>query len=146
MTTTTVFDIATYILQQRGEMSAMKLQKLIYYSQAWSLVWDDAPLFPEQIEAWANGPVVPALYERHRGLFQVSARTFAAVSCTEPSTEQTDTIATVLASYGDKSAQWLSDQTHSDAPWQDARVGLSDNERGSNIITLEAMAEYYGAL
>ena len=40
-----VFDTAKYILEQSGPMSAMKLQKLCYYSQVWSLVWDDAPLF-----------------------------------------------------------------------------------------------------
>jgi len=66
-------DIAAYILRARGEMSPMKLQKLVYYSQAWSLVWDDAPLFSERIEAWANGPVVPALYQKHRGQFTLTA-------------------------------------------------------------------------
>lgn len=40
-----VFDTAKYILEQSGPMSAMKLQKLCYYSQVWSLVWDDSPLF-----------------------------------------------------------------------------------------------------
>lgn len=40
-----VFDTAKYILEFRGKMSTMKLQKLCYYSQAWALVWDDAPLF-----------------------------------------------------------------------------------------------------
>lgn len=53
----TVFDAAKYILEKRGAMSTMKLQKLCYYSQVWSLVWDDAPLFDEDFEAWANGPV-----------------------------------------------------------------------------------------
>jgi len=53
-------------------MTAMKLQKLAYYSQAWSLVWDEKALFPEKIEAWANGPVVRALYDRHRGMFKVT--------------------------------------------------------------------------
>ncbi len=42
-------DVATYILDREGEMSAMKLQKLVYYSQAWSLVWDDRPLFDDRI-------------------------------------------------------------------------------------------------
>ena len=45
-------------------MTAMKLQKLVSYAQACSLVWDDKPLFAERIEAWANGPVAPALHER----------------------------------------------------------------------------------
>ena len=46
-----VFDVAACILKQKGPMTAMKLQKLLYYSQAWSLVWDEKPLFPERIEA-----------------------------------------------------------------------------------------------
>ena len=50
-----VFDTAKYILEKCGTMSTMKLQKLCYYSQAWSLVWDDAPLFDEDFEAWAMG-------------------------------------------------------------------------------------------
>src|SRR5436305_14795852 len=66
-----VFDVAKYILTKTGTMTAMKLQKLVYYSQAWSLVWDEAPLFPERIEAWANGPVVRALYDAHKGEFEI---------------------------------------------------------------------------
>ena len=43
-----VFDVAKYILEKQGDMSTMKLQKLCYYAQAWSLVWDDRELFPEE--------------------------------------------------------------------------------------------------
>ena len=42
-----VFDVAKYILEKLGTLSTMKLQKLCYYCQAWSLVWDDTPLFDE---------------------------------------------------------------------------------------------------
>src|SRR3954452_12363813 len=66
-----VHDVAAYILEEAGALTAMKLQKLLYYSQAWSLVWDEAPLFQEPIEAWANGPVVPVAYDVHRGTFAV---------------------------------------------------------------------------
>ena len=45
-----VFDVAKYILQKQGPMTSMKLQKLVYYSQAWALVWDDERIFPEKIE------------------------------------------------------------------------------------------------
>jgi hypothetical protein len=48
-------DVAAYILKQTGEITAMKLQKLVYYSQAWSLVWDEEPLFSERVEAWRMG-------------------------------------------------------------------------------------------
>lgn len=73
-----VLDVAAYVLESQGPMTHMKLQKLCYYSQAWHLAWDGVPLFPERIEAWANGPVVPVLYEALRGEFQVDRGTLAA--------------------------------------------------------------------
>ena len=139
-----VKDVAAYILEKLGEITAMKLQKLAYYSQAWSLVWDEKLLFPERIEAWANGPVVPDLYEAHKGVFKLSK-----LSCGNPSlldSLETETIDKVLEFYGDKSSQWLSDLTHKEDPWLNAREGLEPGERGNNEITHAAMAEYYGSL
>src|SRR4051812_1622007 len=68
-----VWDVAEYILRKQGPMTATKLQKLCYYSQAWHLVWEETPLFNERIQAWANGPVSPALYYRHRLQYMVSS-------------------------------------------------------------------------
>jgi uncharacterized phage-associated protein len=141
----TVLDVAAYILEKQGEMTAMKLQKLVYYCQAWSLVWDEQPLFHERVEAWANGPVVRELYDAHRGRYSVTHGSIRG----NPSTldlEQRDTVNAVLEYYGDKSSQWLSDLTHAEAPWKDARAGLSPGERGSSEITIAQMAEYYGSL
>jgi len=56
-----VRDVAQYILGKVGQTSTWKLQKLVYYSQAWHSVWEDEPLFDAGIEAWANGPVCPEL-------------------------------------------------------------------------------------
>jgi len=137
-------DVAAYILKKHAPMSAMKLQKLVYYSQAWSLVWDDRPLFKEKIEAWANGPVVRELYEEHRGQFNIARWPKGAAGNLDK--DGAETVDAVLRYYGDKSAQWLSDLTHSEAPWKDAREGLSDGVRGDREITLDAMAEYYSSL
>lgn len=79
-------------------------------------------------------------------MFQVDKNTFAALAKGELSSEQKDTIDTVLGSYGNKSPQWLSDQTHAEAPWKIAREGLADGERGEREITLESMAEFYSSL
>ncbi|EQD43867.1 phage-associated protein-like protein, partial [mine drainage metagenome] len=65
-------DVAAAILEVSGRVDTFKLQKLAYYCQAWHLVWVGQPLFPEPIQAWAGGPVVPTLYERHRGRYSVS--------------------------------------------------------------------------
>jgi uncharacterized phage-associated protein len=138
-----VHDVAAYILQKRGMMTAMKLQKLVYYSQAWSLVWDERPLFQECIEAWANGPVVRELYNRHRGKFNLSTWEGDPGRIDE---DGRGTIDAVLSFYGDKSSQWLSDLTHSEDPWRDARAGLPDGSPCEREITHAAMAEYYGSL
>lgn len=142
-TTPSVHDVAAFILQRCGEMTAMKLQKLIYYCQAWSLVWDETPLFDEEIQAWANGPVVPVLYARHKGMFKVSRWNGDPTKLTS---EQQDTILKVLEFYGGKSSQVLSDLTHREKPWLKARAGLRLTERGSRVITHSDMAEYYSSL
>lgn len=140
-----VFDVAEYILAKRGRMSAMKLQKLVYYSQAWHAVWSEAQLFPERIEAWANGPVAPVLYDRHRGLFIVDPGIFKG----DPHAlieDEVDSIDRVLNAYGDKPPQWLSDLTHMEQPWLRAREGVPPGERCSREIPVAEMVEYYGAL
>ena len=138
-----VKDVAEYILGKTGSISAMKLQKLVYYSQAWALVWDDEPLFDSRIEAWANGPVSPILYDAHRGQFKVTTVGGKAGKLSE---EQTDTIDKVIEYYNDKTAQYLSDLTHEELPWKDARKDIPDGVRSDQEITKAAMAEYYGSL
>jgi uncharacterized phage-associated protein len=139
-----IFDVAAYILEKQGQMTTWKLQKLVYYSQAWSLVWDERPMFPERIEAWANGPVSPDLYNLHRGSFLIQK--IAGGNPRSLDKDACDTVNAVLEHYGDKPSQWLSDLTHREAPWREARRGLADGERGNVEITHGAMADYYGNL
>lgn len=65
-------DVADYILQQKGPLTCMKLHKLVYYAQAWSLALEDEPLFEEPIEAWSNGPVIRNLLEKNVEQCQVT--------------------------------------------------------------------------
>lgn len=139
-----VHDVAAYILKKQGAMSAMKLQKLVYYSQAWSLVWDEKPLFKARIEAWANGPVCPLLYQAHRGQFTVSD--WALGDASNVKGKARDTVLGVLKFYSEKSAYWLSELTHRERPWKDARKGLPIQASCNREITHAAMAEYYGSL
>ena len=120
----------------------MKLQKLVYYSQAWSLVWDEQPLFAEKIRAWANGPVVPELFFAHQGEFKVSAEPKGDRKAL--SKDERDTVDAVLKHYSDKDGHWLSTLTHEEK--RKAREGLMDGERGNVEITLGSMAEYYSSI
>ncbi|MFH2067098.1 MAG: type II toxin-antitoxin system antitoxin SocA domain-containing protein [Pseudomonadota bacterium] len=139
-----VFDVAAYILKKTGQITTMKLQKLVYYCQAWSLVWDEKPLFPEKIEAWANGPVIRELFAFHKGMFEISS-----IAIGNPDLlnfEQKETIDLVVEFYGDKPSQWLIDLSHQEEPWKKARVGLRVTDRGNRVISLDDIAEYYSSL
>lgn len=141
----TVFDTAAYILHKKGKMSTMKLQKLCYYAQAWALVWDDEPLFEEEFEAWANGPVCKELFNWTKGRYSVTESDEKG-DWTKLTDGQKDTIDQVLDYYGGHDAQWLSQLTHLEDPWNEARKGVAPGAVCDNIITKESMAMYYGSL
>ena len=142
----TVFDVAKYILDKYGAMSAMKLQKLIFYSQAMSMVWDDVPLFNDDFEAWAKGPVCRSLFNAHRGMFMLNDSKFLEPykpNVSRLNTEQRETIDAVVSSLIDYPPYALSDMVHKEKPWLDARGDLPNGARCQNIITKNSMLEYY---
>lgn len=119
-------------------------QKLVYYAQAWALAWDDEPIFRARIEAWANGPVVPELYRKHRGQFSVDS--WESGDARKITGDHEETVDLVLREYGDLTGRQLSLLTHAERPWQEARKGLKPTEYGSHEISLESMQDYYLAL
>ena len=135
-----VIDVAAYILNKHGKMTAWKLQKIVYYCQAWSLVWDERPLFKARIEAWANGPVCPELYRHHRGRFLIDN-----VNGNPESLDQDarDTIDAVLEYYGHMTAQNLRDLTHMEDPWKNTRSKTPPGAKSDKEITHDSMALYY---
>jgi len=139
-----VYDVAQYVLKKQGAMSAMKLQKLVYYSQAWHTVWADKQLFKASIEAWKDGPVCPDLWREHANQFRVAQ--IAKGDAGELSARKKRTVDQVLAFYGDHSAQWLSDLSHAEDPWLDARTGTKAGARSNAVITPKAMQRYYASL
>lgn len=140
-----VFDVAQYIRNKFSEISTLKLQKLVFYSMAWSLAWDEDRIFDEECQAWANGPVFPALYEKHRGLFYVPENIDGA-DVSRLTERQKDNIDIVLDSYGDKGPQYLVSLSHSEDPWINARGNCLPGERCSTEIKDIDIAEYYSRL
>jgi uncharacterized phage-associated protein len=139
-----VHDIAAYILLRRGPMSAMKLQKLVYYAQAWTLARRGQPLFDEQIQAWAHGPVVYELFRLHRGQFVVD-RIWPAGDPHQLSTADREIVDSILDCYGSLSAAQLSDLTHREDPWKSARADVGPGVRTSTIIEQASMQRYYAS-
>ncbi len=49
-----------------ADISNLKLQKLLYYCQAYSYALMGKPMFAEDMEAWDYGPVVPSIYQEYK--------------------------------------------------------------------------------
>ena len=111
---TTVHDVAAYLLKSLRKTTHTRLQQLVYYSQAWHLVWEGCPLFQEAILAWPNGPVVLELYEEYKGLFAVSQPLSGDPAAL--SNKESTSVDSVLSFYGHRESQWLSDLIHSERP------------------------------
>ena len=142
-----VQDAAAYILRARGPMSAMKLQKLCYYSYGYHLAWESRQLFPERFEAWANGPVCPELYARHRGQFALEDGSIPGAPG-DLDDGELESIDLVLQAYGDFTAHQLSVMTHREPPWANARAraGAAPLERSAEPLLDDEIFEYFDSL
>lgn len=126
-------DVADYIRSRFHVLGETQLQKLVYYSQCWSLAWDGEPLFDDEIQAWRNGPVVPAL--RH------SLECCPSGTSIESENARA-TIDAVLEFYGSMNGKELSKLSHEQRPWLEARGDLPETQASSRAIAPQIMCEW----
>lgn len=152
---TNVQDVVDYIIGQfadeDGSLSILKLQKLLYYVQAWHLAFGRGPLFTGRFQAWVHGPVNRQVYER----FKDTHSLFATVS-RESIRQGFDTnvlppearghIDEILEAYGQFSGVQLENMTHEEAPWLEARGNLKSFERCENELNEKTMQDFFAKL
>jgi uncharacterized phage-associated protein len=124
---------------KQNPISNLKLQKLLYYAQAWHLALFKQPLFEEEIEAWVHGPVVPQIFRRYRDCKWNPITNGGAI----PSPSLSTHLDEVWRVYGNLSAFDLERLTHSEDPWRIARDGLPSDASSNAIIEKSSMQEYY---
>jgi len=137
--------LADYVIRYAHEcgepISNLKLQKLLYYCQAWYLAKYDKPLFPERIEAWVHGPAVPPVYGSFKEwAWQPISRDPDAVTLPSAARKHVDD---VLEKYGPLTAIHLEQLTHREDPWVKARAGLPADEPSNAVISQHSMRDYY---
>lgn len=128
----TAIDVMKYIKAKKRLTGEVQLQKLVYYSQAWSLAWDGAPLFHDKIEAWRHGPVCRSIYKR--------TDTADATALTP---QERATVDAVLTYYGTMPGATLSQMSHEEKPWADVWGDRRSDETCSDEITHDAMRRFY---
>jgi len=141
---TTAHEIAQNIIALSGEqLTNLKLQKLLYYAQAWNLVFTDQRLFHEDIEAWVHGPVVPAVFREFK-CYQWNPIDERGVKPTDEHTASL--LSEVIRVYGKFTATQLERLTHQEPPWVEARGGLPPDAPSKNMICTARMKSYYSSL
>ena len=142
--------IADYFLNQMNvnngdSITPLKLQKLVYYAQAWHYTLFDNPLFDEKIEAWAHGPVVKSLWLKFQHITRNSVIDIENYQFDLPdfSDNTKQILDEVNQIYGEHSGSYLEQLTHSEKPWQIARGNLPEFAMGNTEITLATMKDFY---
>ena len=136
--------IAQYILENYAPMTALKLHKLLYYCQVWNLVWKEKPLFPEDFEAWACGPVIKQLYQTHIGMLMLGPNFIKGHQ--QPTEEEKEVIQKVFEFYGEKTNQWLALLVKREKPFLETREENDQDPRSGEIIDKTIIFEYYSSL
>ncbi|WP_026424525.1 Panacea domain-containing protein [Actinokineospora inagensis] len=139
-----VHDVVAAILDRTGPESPMKLQKLLYYTQGWHLGGTGEPLFPDAIEAWTAGPVVPAVYRRHEGTREVGC--WPEGDGGRLTAEDAKLVDTVVGRYGKFDRHQLSAMTHEEEPWRAARGDLPDSAPSTARLSESVMARFFGRM
>lgn len=149
-------DLANYIISycHSNEMAITnkKLQKLMYYCQAWTLALDDERLIDHEFEAWVHGAVLRPLYFKYAeyGYTTIemdstdSVKTKAAFLVNYPE-KKVIRIHQVLKKYAKYSGDELEDINHSEYPWLKTREGLAASVNSNRPIADSLMKEYYRA-
>jgi uncharacterized phage-associated protein len=148
MAETTVDKVADYILWFNhhigGLITNLKLQKMVYYAQAWYLALYNKALFDDDFEAWVHGPVQPHLYQRFKKFrWDPIGYNPPYIDLPEHIKEH---IKEVMEVFSDYSAYTLEKMVHNEAPWRNARRGLLHDEPSNNIISKDDMRDFYKKL
>lgn len=153
-----IFDVANYFIYQsnnsekmadvnvvnREKLTHLKLQKICYYAQAWSLAWNNRELFDGEFQAWVHGPVNPELYRRynHKGVEPIEEinPTFNIDIFGEREKYVLDM---TWKNYGQYTAKALERMTHKEDPWKLTRGDLPIYARSEEVIKQELIKKYY---
>ncbi len=130
--------------QEPDPLTNLRLQKLLYYAQSWSLVVRDSELFPETVEAWRLGPVVPEVYRFFRDGFGVSEITdthFPSTPDLPPA--EAEFVLSIWESYKQHSPPHLSKLTHQELPWRKTWGDRTTQGTGNDPISVSDMEEWF---
>jgi len=163
-----IHDVARFVglslISKQMTVSPLKLQKILYYIQAWYMVFfgRENTLFADKPQAWVNGPVYPSIYKEYRNavpnmcdhlaLSHFDSTTDDAAEAFRKaaekvsfSSEEEELIESIIVLYGAKTQNELIFLTHAEKPWVEGRGDKRPYEKSAEELSLDTMYEYYRA-
>lgn len=150
-----IHDVTDFIISRLvdggGYLNQLKLQKLLYYTQAWHLAHFSTPLFIGRFQAWVHGPVNREIFNRFRStkmLYSEVGREDIIDGFNSEQSLPEDTqefIEVILETYGPLTGDQLETLTHHEDPWILARKRCRPDEYCENEIDESVMTQYYRA-
>ena len=136
--------IAEYIIKTCQEITPLALQKILYYSQAFSMAFFGDTLFQDDCEAWVHGPVYPKIYNKYKnfGLYNIDIEIIDDVDEIIDE-EKRELIDVVIKCFGYYNGKALEKMTHYEEPWVNSRRGLLHSEKSKSIIPKESIEKYF---
>lgn len=143
--------LSNYILKHYGPMSHLKLQKLLFYCDAYHLAYFDVELIDDKFEAWMHGPVSRKVYNSLKDKSMLYAELSYSSSIEEDVDkdfrELTQDQQTLIVSVLDDLSTWtgleLEKATHNERPWIEARIGYAEADKCHEIISKKTTQTFY---
>lgn len=123
-------------------MTHLRLQKLLYYAQGWSLAYNERPLFGDILEAWQHGPVVPNVF---REFADYKKEPIPSCCGNEDGLGDDDKafIKSIWEGYKEFSPFKLTQMTHSEQPWLIARGSTPPDQRSKEEISQRSLRKWF---
>ena len=149
-----VNDIADLIItkikcdDENASLINLKLQKLLYYVQAWSYGINGQPFFNGEFEAWVHGPVNREIFNRfnpQKTLYseiELSDRKNVNVKLNTQDDEEFFDF--IMENYAKFSGVQLENLSHQEQPCISARGNKDRYEKCDTVISAQSMKDYYG--
>lgn len=157
-----ILDLSSFLLnhfiKNEIEINPLKLQKVLYYIQAWHLVYfKKQNIFDDLPEAWVNGPVYRKVFDKYKNFrmydrFYIKSKNNIENFYTESKKnlnltgEQWKFLDAILLHYGTMSHEKLVCLTHLEEPWNNARKGIEPFAYSNQSISIDDMYKYYSKL
>ena len=118
----TALEAANYLLYLTDgayeDMTNMKLNKLLYYAQGYSLKQTGHVLFSDEVEAWEHGPAINSVYQKYKNNGDKPITTYDSEEAGRMPKEAIDILLSVAREYGRYNASTLRGMTHvPKSPW-----------------------------